>query len=1101
MEGNCSNSISMEEPSNNPSNLVNKFEGYKMCQNSASLGLTHDVRISLMGGNGLKSKVASDFDKENPQDNSKASILDNQIDAILKNTVFSDKAITRFKESASLANNELTNKELQTNEKTSKDYINGTDTYKQPITEDNCKETHNTFDKCTMQAILNNGLENLIKGKFLESLMNQNRNLSETNLLGNEKEFTRPNDFMKIERVNFHKSQDFAVKRPRYDVNDDNNDSSNKKVFETNLETPSKHLAYKQSAKKIQNEIPFNQFLDEQTKKRQACKNFKTSKDKKEIRRNFIERSQFNKRNSSDNANGSFDFGNKLNKSCSIKKNSSNFSGDNFTSGYGNNSDASRVEEEQIKKYNDLIKVLPFISCMDWESINPLIHKTSPLHNSSMTSIAYWFMMCNQYFPRWSKDCMLELLNKVFNEKSLVKGTKHQKSQNQNTAGAEANIQLTKRSDIGRNNSKALKNKNDYLVKSIEEYAKHTQDSPDYIDMIKNLQWDKINEVSNQINTELNQINDSKTLQPYNTETLNEDHYKFSDDVRICMFRSLAYKMVHQQLYPTTDEEVTKTLSSVSETKENSNETDESKNNKNETVQNDPIQSEPNPSISEKEDRFEKLRKEYLQPMLVLSNMVGRPEISNGVTFPINQNLQSENKTDAIQNELSENPEHNITTSLLNKTEETICVQPQANLEPDLKFIDYELMLDSYSNIFLENHTKIKEEIPKIFQDEKNPKEKLEHLLMGRKLTLDNMIHNLQDDITILKEENCTFKNQIEQRIGESYTRDKYFENAYCINTILNDVHCGFEEEKVFLQHLEEKQQNALGDITNTGIATNNQENNNGIQSQSEVQNTGVINQKESSGLQSNEPKRAEDFLCLVCNNGDYGDDNLIVFCSGCNICVHQKCYEISQIPDGDWYCNLCINFGPSGKYLRCPLCTRRGGAMRECGQRSNDKFWEKLNPGYYNSHEGVESDVKPHLDANINNNNCKGKCSIAKSDITTQVNQDNANFEENLFYDFYKIPKQFTEEELRNEVKPKYAWCHLSCAYWMEAFLIDVGSEFAADQNATVKPILKIVGLRDIDRARFKLTCGVCGTKNTGACLQCCKAQCHAAFHPECAR
>ena len=87
--------------------------------------------------------------------------------------------------------------------------------------------------------------------------------------------------------------------------------------------------------------------------------------------------------------------------------------------------------KEQIKKYNDFVKVLPFIKCMDWDSINPLVHKTSPLHNSSMTSTSFWFMICNQFFPRWSKDCMSEMLNKVFGEKS--KAGKPQKSGNQNT--------------------------------------------------------------------------------------------------------------------------------------------------------------------------------------------------------------------------------------------------------------------------------------------------------------------------------------------------------------------------------------------------------------------------------------------------------------------------------------------------------------------------------------------------------------------------------------------------------------------------------------------------------------------------------------------
>jgi len=42
-----------------------------------------------------------------------------------------------------------------------------------------------------------------------------------------------------------------------------------------------------------------------------------------------------------------------------------------------------------------------------------------------------------------------------------------------------------------------------------------------------------------------------------------------------------------------------------------------------------------------------------------------------------------------------------------------------------------------------------------------------------------------------------------------------------------------------------------------------------------------------------------EDILCLICNDGDYQENNLIVICSKCNISVHQKCYGIDMIPQG----------------------------------------------------------------------------------------------------------------------------------------------------------------------------------------------------------
>lgn len=46
--------------------------------------------------------------------------------------------------------------------------------------------------------------------------------------------------------------------------------------------------------------------------------------------------------------------------------------------------------------------------------------------------------------------------------------------------------------------------------------------------------------------------------------------------------------------------------------------------------------------------------------------------------------------------------------------------------------------------------------------------------------------------------------------------------------------------------------------------------------------------------------------LCDVCKSPDGEDNNEMVFCDSCNICVHQSCYGIQSIPSGEWHCSPC---------------------------------------------------------------------------------------------------------------------------------------------------------------------------------------------------
>ncbi|TNN61100.1 Protein Jade-1 [Liparis tanakae] len=68
-----------------------------------------------------------------------------------------------------------------------------------------------------------------------------------------------------------------------------------------------------------------------------------------------------------------------------------------------------------------------------------------------------------------------------------------------------------------------------------------------------------------------------------------------------------------------------------------------------------------------------------------------------------------------------------------------------------------------------------------------------------------------------------------------------------------------------------------------------------------------------------------EDVVCDVCRSPDGEDNNEMVFCDKCNICVHQACYGIQKVPPGSWLCRICA----LGIRPRCQLCPKKGGAMK----------------------------------------------------------------------------------------------------------------------------------------------------------------------------
>ena len=55
--------------------------------------------------------------------------------------------------------------------------------------------------------------------------------------------------------------------------------------------------------------------------------------------------------------------------------------------------------------------------------------------------------------------------------------------------------------------------------------------------------------------------------------------------------------------------------------------------------------------------------------------------------------------------------------------------------------------------------------------------------------------------------------------------------------------------------------------------------------------------------------KEEDEAFCAVCGDGFSAEPNVILFCDRCDVAVHQKCYDIPDVPQHEWLCWPCKEY------------------------------------------------------------------------------------------------------------------------------------------------------------------------------------------------
>lgn len=80
-----------------------------------------------------------------------------------------------------------------------------------------------------------------------------------------------------------------------------------------------------------------------------------------------------------------------------------------------------------------------------------------------------------------------------------------------------------------------------------------------------------------------------------------------------------------------------------------------------------------------------------------------------------------------------------------------------------------------------------------------------------------------------------------------------------------------------------------------------------------------------------------EDRTCCICNDDFCENLDSMLFCDECDIAVHQNCYGVLFIPEGQWLCRSCL--WSRRRRVTCKFCPRTTGGFKPVESTKQDEW------------------------------------------------------------------------------------------------------------------------------------------------------------------